>query len=50
MHQTMLDLFNAVDQTVLTPFVQEALNSDAVRVVDWQYEKIHGGGGDAYQG
>ena len=48
MNQTIVDLLNAVDQTSLTPFVQAALNQDAVQVIDWQYEKIHGGGGDAY--
>lgn len=33
----------AVDQTILTPLVRQALEDDTVEVVDWDYKPIQGG-------
>jgi hypothetical protein len=37
----------AIDRATLTPLVQSALNSDAVEVLDWDYEQVYGGAGAA---
>jgi hypothetical protein len=34
-----------IDQSTLTPLVQSALGSEAVKVLDWDYEQLHGGAG-----
>jgi hypothetical protein len=33
----------AIDQATLTPLVQSALNSETVKVTDWECEQLHGG-------
>jgi hypothetical protein len=35
----------AIDQAALTPLVQSALSSKTVEVMDWDYERLHGGAG-----
>jgi hypothetical protein len=35
----------AIDQAALTPLVQSALSSKTVEVMDWDYERPHGGAG-----
>jgi hypothetical protein len=35
----------AIDQATLTPLVQSALGSKTVEVMDWDYERLHGGAG-----
>jgi hypothetical protein len=34
---------SAIDQTTLTPLVQNALDSKTIQVVDWEFEQVHGG-------
>ena len=35
--------FAAIDQATLTPLVQSALNSETVKVIDWECKQLHGG-------
>jgi hypothetical protein len=35
----------SVDQAILTPLVQSALNSETVEVMTWDHEQLHGGAG-----
>ena len=34
-----------IDRSTLTPLVQNALNSDTAKVIDWDVEQLHGGFG-----
>ena len=39
-----------IDQTVLTPLVRQALNSDYTEIIDWTYEPVYGGASDKGKG
>jgi hypothetical protein len=43
--ETQTAQFAAIDQATLTPLVQSALGSKTVEVMDWDYERLHGGAG-----
>jgi hypothetical protein len=44
----MRNLLETIDQTALTPIVIAALNGKELKIIDWKYEKMYGGSGDAY--
>ena len=35
----------SINQTLLLPFVQHALSSNTVEIVEWDYQQLHGAGG-----
>lgn len=48
MKQTLVNLLGAVNHATLTPLVQTIVDGNLVQIIDWNYSKIHGGGGDSY--
>jgi hypothetical protein len=45
MHKDQVAQLDAIDEATLTPLVQSALGNQAVEVVDWEVEQLHGGVG-----
>lgn len=43
--ETQTPQLSAINQTTLTPLVQNALNRETVEVINWEYEQLHGGSG-----
>jgi hypothetical protein len=35
----------SIDSATLTPLVRQALGSETVEVIDWDYQELHGGAG-----
>ena len=45
MRQSDNTQLKAINQTLLLPFVQQALDSNSVEIVEWNYQQLHGSGG-----
>jgi len=41
--KTLEARLSAIDQTTLTPLVRNALGSERIEVINWDYKQLHGG-------